>query len=235
MDFLCECSTDRDRREALQKLPPDLPSSYERILERVNRSTIQNQRLVMKTLQWLAHAKEPLTTKKLLQALAIREDQIDFDSDGMPTEDELLHWCSSLVRRSTSFEGLEFAHFTVKEFLLEIVPDHLRAYLLTHDHTSLATDCMIFLKSRKFDQNSTLILNQGDRDIEGKWSFFLIPTHSYIMLVSTGSFMSIKAIGSQWTRRSMTSLRIFHATEGVSGRSATLFIVGHYLKLTILP
>lgn len=28
MDYLWECSTDRDRREALKKLPPDLPKSW---------------------------------------------------------------------------------------------------------------------------------------------------------------------------------------------------------------
>ena len=49
MDYLCECNNDPDRREALKQLPPDLPSSYERILERVNRSSRENQELVEDT------------------------------------------------------------------------------------------------------------------------------------------------------------------------------------------
>ena len=58
MDYLCECNNDRDRREALKKLPPDLPSSYERILERVNRSNKENRDLVMKTLHWIVYSRE---------------------------------------------------------------------------------------------------------------------------------------------------------------------------------
>lgn len=56
MDHLRECSTDRDRRDALTKPPPDLPRSYERILERFNRSSKENQSLVRHTLLWVVQA-----------------------------------------------------------------------------------------------------------------------------------------------------------------------------------
>lgn len=100
MDYLCECTSDRDRREALKQLPPDLPSSYERILERVNRSNKQNQRLVQHALHWIVYAEEHLTTEQLLQALAIRDGDTVFDSSAMTTEYELLHWCGGLVRKN---------------------------------------------------------------------------------------------------------------------------------------
>jgi hypothetical protein len=125
MDYLCECSNDRDRRDALKKLPPDLPSSYERILERANRSSKENQGLVMKTLHWIVYAeygKVAFDTDKLLQALAVRDGENFFDKNSMPAEDDVLHWCSSLVRRNATSTSLELAHFTVKEFLEAIDP-----------------------------------------------------------------------------------------------------------------
>lgn len=160
MDYLCECNNDRDRREALKKLPPDLPSSYERILERVNQSSKENQALVVKTLHWIVYVQRDyvvgdgswLTTEMLLQALAIRDGEEFFDESSMASEEELLHWCSSLVRRSNS-GYLELAHFTVKEFLQTIDPVHkpqFRQYCLTGDHTILAKACLNLILCRQF-------------------------------------------------------------------------------------
>lgn len=156
MDYLCECSTDKDRREALQKLPPDLPSSYERILDRVNRSTKENQDLVRNALHWIVHAEGRISTVQILQALATN-DEDNFDSHAITTEDELLSWCSSLVRRNIAGDGLELAHFTVKEFLLRLEPNGEPArlhYRLSNDHSVLAKACMNFFKCQTFDGES---------------------------------------------------------------------------------
>lgn len=158
MDYLCQCNSDRDRREALKQLPPDLPSSYERILVRVNKSSKKNQRLVIRTLTWLLHAKMPLNTGELLQALAVEESESDFDRSAMSTEEDLLHWCSSLIRRRTlsdSSPGLEFAHFTVKEYLLtlgDIDNLELSKYYLSKDDADimLGRTCLTFLNYDTF-------------------------------------------------------------------------------------
>jgi hypothetical protein len=121
MDYLCECSTDRERRNALKKLPPDLPSSYKRILERVNASTMHNQQLVAHTLQWVLFGERELSMPELLEALGCIDNETSFDRACLTTTEQLQYWCSSLVRMST--EGtLEIAHFTVKEYLMSIDP-----------------------------------------------------------------------------------------------------------------
>ncbi|TVY46775.1 Vegetative incompatibility protein [Lachnellula occidentalis] len=183
MDYLCECSSDRDRRQALKQLPPDLPSSYERILERVNRSNKQNQRLVRNALHWIVYAEvsytpnclkapnrtgargnRPLTTTQLLQALAVQSGDTVFDSSGTTTEEELLHWCSSLVRRNRSSTGLELAHFTVKEFLISsdliLQPQYIE-YRLSGDHSLLAEACVTFLSCTSFDDQSISSIDPG--------------------------------------------------------------------------
>jgi ankyrin repeat protein len=157
MDYLCECNNDRDRRDALKKLPPDLPSSYERILERVNRSTKENRDLVMKTLHWIIYSQRTLTTEQLLHALAVRDGERHFDSNSMTTVEDVLHWCSSLVRRPRRVDGLEtleLAHFTVKEFLEAIdavqTPCY-KQYCLSGDHSTLAKACLNVLLCQEFD------------------------------------------------------------------------------------
>jgi ankyrin repeat protein len=175
MDYLCECNNDRDRREALKKLPPDLPSSYERILERVNRSSKENQALVVKTLHWIVYADDAcgrvFTTDMLLQALAIRDGDEFFDRNSMTTEKDILHWCSSLVRKNIWSESLEISHFTVKEFLQTIDPvqqPHLRQYCLSGDHTILAKACLKFIQCPQFAELPNLM--PGCKRWTRKWS-----------------------------------------------------------------
>ncbi|KAK0120227.1 hypothetical protein ONS95_011633 [Cadophora gregata] len=169
MDYLCECSNDRDRRDALRKLPPDLPSSYERILERVNRSTKENQTLVREALHWITYGHDAdvgvadvgvadvgvaLTNTDLLQALAVRQGDTTFDSRQITTEKQLLYWCSSLVRKNPISGLLELAHFTVEEFLQSIDPvgsPGFAQYQLSGDHSIMARTCIRVLGFEEFD------------------------------------------------------------------------------------
>jgi hypothetical protein len=173
MDYLCECSTDRDRREALRKLPPDLPSCYERILERVNRSSKENQELVKKTLHWIVYHVEPFFgTDELLQALAVHDEENSFNRDSMPTAEDVLHWCSSLGRRNPDHLNFELAHFTVKEFLEAIDPIQMASfqqYRLSGDHTILAKACLNFIRCQEFDGLPRPPSECDDEETRGTW------------------------------------------------------------------
>jgi ankyrin repeat protein len=91
-------------------------------LGRVLESHTEIHDLVSRTLQWLACAIQPLSGRALLEALAITPGDTCFDPDAMTSENEILRWCSSLVRRRATGDGIELAHFTVKEYLLSIEP-----------------------------------------------------------------------------------------------------------------
>jgi len=60
IDHICALSNDRSRRKALDTLPPDLPTTYERVLERVNASDEENQIIVQRTLRWILVGFPPL-------------------------------------------------------------------------------------------------------------------------------------------------------------------------------
>ncbi|KAH7346263.1 hypothetical protein BKA65DRAFT_273834 [Rhexocercosporidium sp. MPI-PUGE-AT-0058] len=216
MDYLCECSTDKDRREALMKLPPDLPSSYERILERVNRSTPENQRLVKSTLHWIVYAREPLDTQQLLQALAVREGDTAFDSNGMTTVKQLRHWCSSLVRKNHVLDRLELAHFTVEEFLLGIDPLGSPAFLqyrLSGDHSILAMACIGLLRCEMFDRHRVLSFRSKegyfmvgyDRDMSIVNDQFLAK-YPFFAYVATKWFHHVHQCGDRHVNESVLQL-----------------------------
>lgn len=91
---------------------------------------------------------------ELLEALSIRDGDIDLDPQSAPTEDGLLHWCSSCVRRRAA-GGLELAHFTVKEFLIIIDSERspqFSEYRMTEcAHYDIARTCLTYLNATTFN------------------------------------------------------------------------------------
>lgn len=116
MDYLCELPNDAARRRALKKLPPTLNATYERILQKVNESSGEVQKLVQRTLHWMIHNRS-ISVSALCEAVSVEIGQRSLDREAIPEEEDILRHCSSLVRRFVSGHRLEIAHFTVEEFL----------------------------------------------------------------------------------------------------------------------
>ncbi|KAH6889172.1 hypothetical protein B0T10DRAFT_572550 [Thelonectria olida] len=88
LDCICELLTDKARLKALQKLPPTLPASYERILMRAEAHSDSVRVLVQRRLTLIA-APRPLSLRELCEAVSIRYDSDILDED----EHEILQWC----------------------------------------------------------------------------------------------------------------------------------------------
>lgn len=58
----------------------------------------------------------------MCEAVSIPEGSDTFQNDDVVDENEILQWCSSLVRRSSNGQYLEFAHYSVEEFLRDVCP-----------------------------------------------------------------------------------------------------------------
>ena len=154
IDYLCEIPDNRERCLALETLPPDLKSTYERILTRIDKMNIHARALVQQTLRWLIVAKEGLTINALREALSMKDGTQTLDREVVPDEFVLLRACSSLVRKSTSGQELELAHFTVKEFLLSIdceSPFSAYRFDLEQSEVELGKACLTHLTLQDFD------------------------------------------------------------------------------------
>ncbi len=155
MDYLCELTNDTARRKALNSLPPTLNATYERILRQVNHGSQDAQMLVQRTLRVIVHSNTSLSIAALCEAVSINVGDKIFDRDAVPHEDEILRYCSSLVRRSAVRPGLELAHFTVKEFLLGLEecpsPEFRRFHIQPVDtNVYLAEVCLTYLNLQDF-------------------------------------------------------------------------------------
>ena len=107
MDYLCELPNDAARRVALDSLPPDLNSTYERILDRVEASNTEVQKLVQRSLRWIICSETPLSLDALCEVVSVNEGDVILHYDAIADEEEILRWCSSLLRKSAAGDGLE--------------------------------------------------------------------------------------------------------------------------------
>ena len=117
-DFLCKLPNDAARRKALQSLPPDLHSTYSRILDRVDQANDYIRTLVQRSLRWIAFLCESLSATGLSHAISIELEDTCIDPEALVDEEEIIRWCSNLIRKSQIGDALELSHFTIKEFLL---------------------------------------------------------------------------------------------------------------------
>ena len=150
---------DAARRRALNTLPPTLNATYERILQRINKSNKEVQQLVQRSLRWLVCSKEALSSKALCEAISIETGDTALDRTAISDESEILRWCSSLVRRSASGKSLELGHFTVKEFLTTGTDPLDSEYGVYHfspeiDDAKLAETCLTYLSFEDFGSGS---------------------------------------------------------------------------------
>ena len=157
MDYLCELPTDSARRKALKSLPPTLDATYARILRRVNESNHDVQVMVQRSLHWIAHAQRALDVAELCEAISVNPADTFLNREGIPAVEEILRCCSSLIRRSMSGSGLEFAHFTVKEYLQkldEAADNEFGAYHIQAlpCQIELAEVCLTYLNLDDFGQ-----------------------------------------------------------------------------------
>ncbi|KAI1362921.1 hypothetical protein F5Y08DRAFT_256521 [Xylaria arbuscula] len=170
LDYICECPTDADRREALKELPPTLDATYERILLRIQRGHPRARKIVQKCLQLLYLKGFPWNVVSFCRAISVPDTlNVTMDESVMVTEVDVSRLCSSFIRKSDDGSRFEFSHFTVREFLERetlLRDDELAGYHLSVPLCSaaLCQQSLRYLQLRNFSHkpgfdNSNEILN----------------------------------------------------------------------------
>lgn len=168
VDYLQRLPTDKEKRIALQDLPPDLPQTYVRIFEIIDSTyPIQTTKLIQRLLKWLILEKacktaihdssHPpyMTSRMLSQAICVENESDRLSNSEIPTKQQILGWLGCLVRRTKHEEMIELSHFTIKEFL-RMDPEKVssavaRKYLVqSEDYNYLLQVCLNYLMHDDF-------------------------------------------------------------------------------------
>lgn len=159
LDFLGDCLSDKECRDALGQLPPGLNESYMRILQRVPTG---KERTVQMILNFIAYADPQLDALLLREALSVpekvgRDDALNPQS--MVRDASITRLCRSLIRKSNNGRQYEFAHFSVQEFLegeMMCMPE-FEAFQVSKSISQLllAKQCLNYLLFRDFSSLPT--------------------------------------------------------------------------------
>ena len=172
VDYLRRLPNDAEKRQALGKLPPDLPQTYIRILETIDRSYRgQTLQYIQRLLKWIFYATEDNyfpsqhsssrstqspSMEALCEAVCIEDKCVWPTREVVPTKDQILRWLGCLVRVDQQTNGLRFSHFSIKEFLrmdASTLPVSVaRNYLvLPEDRFYLINTCLTYIMHSYFD------------------------------------------------------------------------------------
>ncbi|KAF2103334.1 ankyrin [Rhizodiscina lignyota] len=219
LDYLSALSSDRERREALKNLPPTLPKTYERILNRIidrTQGAPLTRQDIQKALKWVALSPQNLKLSTILTAIAISNSasssldegmELDLD-DFIPDSRVILRNCSGLFLESPD-GTLELSHFSVREYLEGISRDASLPLadfgLHSEDHSEIAATCLrINLRQTLKDpeQLDEGLLNYAADYWDFHWSHCPTPRHPTLLKLASQLFDPSKTDEfSTWAKR----------------------------------
>ncbi|KAI0440131.1 hypothetical protein F4803DRAFT_528501 [Xylaria telfairii] len=147
VDEICAQHCDEDIRNALRDLPKSLTEIYCRVLRRIK--SRRHGKEAQKIFPWIAASKQSLSLSQLREAIAIEIGQ-------QYSRPELLYndihnialWCENLVQVDEEYQLVQFAHSTIKKFLIEEPLDstlaEFRVDLQAVDH-NIGEICVTYL------------------------------------------------------------------------------------------
>ncbi|KAJ4288945.1 hypothetical protein N0V90_011287 [Kalmusia sp. IMI 367209] len=136
--------------KALDTLPRGkeaLSDAYKEALERIDGQQPGRRDLAKRVLIWVSHAKEPLSTVELQQALAVEldEDGSGIDEDNLIEVEEMISCCEGLVILDEESNMIRLVHYTTQQYL-----DGLSAQWMQFAEKEIALVCLAYLSFDEF-------------------------------------------------------------------------------------
>ncbi|KAJ3562144.1 hypothetical protein NPX13_g8673 [Xylaria arbuscula] len=115
---VCEQLCDEDIRQSLKNLPKTLEELFCRVLYRILRRG--HEIITAKVFLWIAASTRPLSLKELREAIAIEIGQQYSKPERFHNDiNSIVSVCENLVHVDEEYRSIQFAHHTVKQFLLQ--------------------------------------------------------------------------------------------------------------------
>ncbi|KAJ7453124.1 hypothetical protein FB451DRAFT_1185377 [Mycena latifolia] len=142
IDSLISKHTVKAVREGLNKMPSDLNSTYDEVMDRIDRQSEDDRNLGWHTLSWISTAKRLLHIFELREALAVEQGSHYLDPDNLLDIDTILSVCAGLVIITGTEEDnvVRLVHYTTHDYL-----DHIRARRFPRASEDITRTCITYL------------------------------------------------------------------------------------------
>ncbi|KAJ4152469.1 hypothetical protein NW754_004265 [Fusarium falciforme] len=118
IEDICSGTNDKEIRQALQEIPTDLPTTFDRALSRIAKR--RNQKIASEIFGWTTAARQPLTLTQLQEALSVKVGQRNLHPEDLVSGiDRITVWCENLVCVEETDNTVHFSHHSIREYLLQ--------------------------------------------------------------------------------------------------------------------
>ncbi|RTE72151.1 hypothetical protein BHE90_013442 [Fusarium euwallaceae] len=118
IEDICSGTNDKEIKEALQEIPTDLPTTFDRALSRISKR--RNQKIASEIFGWTTAARQPLTLTQLQEALSVKVGQRNLHPDDLVSGmDRITVWCENMVCVEETDNTVHFSHHSIREYLLQ--------------------------------------------------------------------------------------------------------------------
>jgi len=124
IDSLSRLSNRKDIREALKRMPDELPATYDALMTRILSQDKGHVDLAMTVLMWITHAKEPLSPRELQHAVAFPPDSTELDEEALPSIRHLISLCAGIVVVDRERNVIRLVHYTTEHYFQDVRKKH---------------------------------------------------------------------------------------------------------------
>ncbi|KAJ7137982.1 hypothetical protein C8R44DRAFT_606821, partial [Mycena epipterygia] len=103
-------------------MPSDLNSTYDEVMDWINRQSDDDRNLARRTISWISNAKRLLHVFELQEALAVEQRTTKLDPDNLLDIDTILSVCAGLVMVNEEDNLVRLIHYTTQVYLDGIQP-----------------------------------------------------------------------------------------------------------------
>ena len=120
IDSLSRLSNRKDIREALKRMPDELPATYDALMTRILSQDKGHVDLAITVLMWITHAKEPLSPQELQHAVAFPPDSTELDEEALPSVRHLISLCAGIVVVDPERNVIRLVHYTTEHYFQDV-------------------------------------------------------------------------------------------------------------------
>ncbi|KAH6891489.1 ankyrin repeat-containing domain protein [Thelonectria olida] len=159
VDKLLDMTTLAQMRKAMKTMPTTITEAFESSVKRIESQSPARRELAFKAISWITQAQRRLKAVELLHALAVEQDEDEFDEDNIPDIQLTLGVCVGLVVRDTTDDSIGMVHTTALEFF--------QGRTSSSSRQDIATVCLTYLTVPPFTDGPCKSLDEiGARHLE---------------------------------------------------------------------
>lgn len=134
-------------RKILQSPRAAIDDTYQRCMQRIQESNLEDRQFAMNLLLWMAFSTRPLKVDELEHAVSVQPDMEDLDVADILQASDLVSLCAGLV--IVDARGLIlFVHLSAEQYLKE---NGMRWF--DNGHLAIARTCLTYMSFKSFGTN----------------------------------------------------------------------------------